>query len=393
MAARETALIGDSLTDPSFGLTTFYWANGVLGGPLKCIANAGHSGDTVANVLSRVDNNYTDASPGLAGLGALGYVFVRIGTNDARAGTAIAGTLTTQYSSLMTKLAGYAEKVIVLSVPPLAGATLPNDYNAHLSTTYNSGQFVFVDDCVNVRDVSNVQIASFFNVDGIHFNGKGVCQVGIDGGLGLLSSITGYSSQLVTDATDVYATTPAGKQWHKNPTNAGTGGSASSGISGTVATNVSISGNGANVAGTTSIVAADVGDTNQTSWQRVTPTQGQSGSSIVVQSSADGRTITSGDPTQLDLMVEIRFNSLNTDHFTNLDAYMQGTTGEFMQSARLYLGDGTINRSAVIRNAIPRTAPAGESSANLIVQASFADSFGPAASIGTFDYRCFSARG
>jgi hypothetical protein len=63
VTSANAALLGDSLTDDSFGLTTFTWMNGIAGGNLKLIANSGVSGDTVANMLTRVDNAW-NARPG-----------------------------------------------------------------------------------------------------------------------------------------------------------------------------------------------------------------------------------------------------------------------------------------------------------------------------------------
>lgn len=393
--AVDTALIGDSLTDPAFGYTTFYWINGVLDGVLKVIANAGVSGDTVSAVLARVDNAYTDASPGLAGLGTLGRIFVRIGTNDARSSTAIAGALTTAYNSLMAKLAGYASKVVVLAVPPLDTAT-PNarvqDYNAFLAANYNSGQFTFVDDCTNVRDGSNNQIGAYFQ-DGVHFNNTGICIVGLDGGAALSSVITGYSSPLVTNPNDTYAFDHSTKQWFKNPTITGTGGTKGSGISGTVADNIAVNPNGAGVAATCSIVAADVGDPNIVSWQRIAITQGSTGTSLQISSTCEGRTITTLDPTSLDMIMEIRLNAFDSNKLQWLEAWVQGPDGEKLTKGKLRLENGTLTETVTLRHAIPRTTPANQASATFFLEAPFTGNFGPAASIGSFDFRCVSIRG
>jgi lysophospholipase L1-like esterase len=398
VSSANAALIGDSLTDDSFGLTTFYWMNGVAGGNLKLISNAGVSGETVGNMLTRVDNAW-DASPrGMSGLTALEYIVLRAGTNDARAGTAIAGALTTQYNSLLAKLAGYASKVLVCAVPPLTGAANLKvlDYNAFLLANYNSGQFTFVDDCVNVRDGSNNQIAGFFNVDAIHFNEKGVYQIGIDGGAVLAPLLTGYSSPLVTDAADVY---PAQPQWFRNPTNAGTGGTAGSGFTGTVADNMSIGAIGAGVAGTLSIVAADVGDPNQVPWQRITITQGQAGSEVAMSASANGRSITAIDPTVVDLLAQVRFTGFDATNVNYVSLAMQGsTTGEHMASVALKcLGATGITKTVTARRAVPRSvgvdAAAIQAGASVFIEIPFAGTFGPAASIGTIDFRCYTLRG
>jgi lysophospholipase L1-like esterase len=399
VSSANAALIGDSLTDDSFGITTFYWMNGIAGGNLKLIANSGLSGDTVANMLARVDNNWNAATRGLAGLADLEWIVIRAGTNDARASAAIAGTLTTQYNSLMAKLAGYATNVVVLAVPPLANGAqnlLVQDYNAFLAANFNSGQFHFIDDCVNVRDGSNNQIAGFFNVDGIHFNEKGVYQIGVDGGAGMTPLTSGYSSPLSTDSADVY---PAQPQWFRNPTNAGAGGTVGSGFTGTVANNISIGAIGTGVAGTLSKVSADVGDANQTPWQRVTITQGHTGSSVSISTSASGRSISDVDPGSIDLLGQIRITGGDATNVTQITLDMQGsTTGEHLQSARLkLLGATGINKTVTVRRAVPRgmtgDTPASQGGANMTIEIPFAADFGPAANIGSIDFRCFTLRG
>ena len=62
------ALMGDSLTDQGYGVTPWHWQNGVAGGVLKTVHNAGVPSETVANMLTRVNNSYTAGSPGMAGL-------------------------------------------------------------------------------------------------------------------------------------------------------------------------------------------------------------------------------------------------------------------------------------------------------------------------------------
>lgn len=403
VSSANAALIGDSLTDDSFGITPFYWMNGILGGGLKVVANSGKAGHKVSDVLARVDNSYAALSPGLAGLGSLGYVFVRIGTNDAVAGTAIAGTLAGQYDSLMAKLAGYADRVVVLSVPPLSDSSqnaLTQAYNSYLQANYNSGQFKFVDDCVNMRDGSGNQIPAYF-VDGIHFGGQGdggngVYQAGVDGAAALSSYIGSYASPLVTDAADVYPATP---QWFTNPTMLGTSGTTGTGISGTVVTGLDVSRSASGAAATCSVVSADVGDPNTTPWQRIAPTQGSTSTSVKVTSTLNGRSITSGDPASLDVVMQLRFNSFDPNQEVDyVRVYVTGDSdGEAMSDARLRMLFQTppISRTVTFRNAVPRTAGANQTGAKLHIDINFPSfgSFGPAGSIGSIDIRCISVRG
>lgn len=393
----RVALLGDSLTDPAYGLSSCYWLNGLNGGKLQVVNNAGVSGNTVANVLARVDNAYSDgnsATRGLSGLGTLGYIVIRIGTNDDRNSTSIA-SLSVNWAILLNKLATYAGRVVILAVPPIVTPSFNNlviQYNAWLSdfAAANPSKFTFIDDCINVRDGSNVQIASFFIGDGIHFNGSGVMQVGIDGAAAFGALVGNYASPLAL-AGDVY---PAKSQWFPNPAIAGTGGSASSGFTGTVANNLSISGYGGGIAGTCLIVAADAGDPNTTPWQRVSPTQVTTtggGEAIRMSSTLAGRTITTNDPATLDLAIEIRLNGFDTNYFSRLNAWVQGSSGSLTPGAALLLGGGVKSQSAILRQTMPRNNAAAQSSAVLYFDATISANHSGA--MGSFDFRNVTVRG
>lgn len=389
------ALVGDSLTDQAYGYSPFYWGNGLNGGKLQMVANSGVYGNTVANVISRINNAYDNASPGISGLPALGRVIVRIGTNDARNGTTIA-SLSSSYTSLLNTLASYAQRVIILSVPPLDGAYVAQnpktaDYNAWLSSlaASNSSVFRFVDDCINVRDGSGNQITSLF-IDGTHPNNAGVYQMGLDLAAALASDLASYPSPLSTSSSDVYPTQP---QWITNHVNAGTGGTKGSNVTGTVANSVSVSVGGSSSA-VCSIVAADGGDANQTPWQRVNPTTGSSGGNITVSFSTSGRTMTTSDPVAVEMMVEVRFNALDMSKCGEFKAYFQsGGTAEYISpKAHLAMGNATNQtKTAVLRHKLKRAGATTPSSMLAILSLTFGTAF--ASSIGTFDFRCFTIRG
>ena len=208
VANAGAALMGDSLTADSYGLTNFYVINGANGGRMKLRANCGVASEGVGNMLSRVNNLYTDVNPGMAGLGPLGRIFVRAGTNNARSNISIS-SLAADYTSLLNALTTYAPRVIILAVPPLA-VTANNDtaatYNSWLSAfaAATPAKFKYIDDCINVRNVDGTINASFFNVDGVHFNHLGVGQCGDDAAAAMASELANYPSPLSTDAADVY---------------------------------------------------------------------------------------------------------------------------------------------------------------------------------------------
>lgn len=388
------ALVGDSLTDPSYALSTFYWLNGLNGGKLQLLANSGVSGNTVQGMLDRINNDYLNVSPGVAGLSQLGRIFIRAGTNDARNNTAI-GSLGSVYTSLFTALLTYAQRIVILAVPPLAGAYAAQnprtiEYNAWLATyaAANPAQFKFIDDCANVRDGAGAQLASFFS-DGTHMNNAGVYQMGLDGAQGLSADLANYPSPLSKDPADIY---PAQPQWVSNPTNAGAGGSKGANVTGTVVNSVSVSIGGIGSA-VCSIVAADGGDPNQTPWQRVQMATGSAGGSVTASFSTAGRTITSTDPALLEAMVEVRFNSVDMSKLDTMNLYLQANTGEYLVP-KIPLRMGAVSgqsKTVTLRQKIKRSGATVPASVQALLALSFASAF--ASSIGSFDFRCCTIRG
>lgn len=388
------ALVGDSLTDPSYGLTPYYWGNGLNGGKLQLIANCGVSGNTVANVISRIGNSYTNASPGLAGLPPLGRVIVRIGTNDARNNTAIA-SLSASYTSLLNTLATYAQRVVILAVPPLAAAYIGQnprtvEYNAWLAAfaAANPTVFKFIDDAVNVRDGSNAQITSYFS-DGTHMNNAGVYQMGLDQAIGWSSELSAYPSPLSKDAADVYPDQP---QWITNHVNAGTGGGKGSNVTGSVVNSVTVSVGGVSSA-VCSIVAADSSDPNQTPWQRINPTSGSNGGTVSASFTPAGRPISSVDPSTLEAMIEVRFNDFDMSICANLKAFLQGNTGEYIvPKLSLLMGNASgQNKTCTLRHRLKRSGSTTPATVQALLMLTFGAAF--ASSIGSFDFRCFTVRG
>lgn len=404
--AEATALIGDSLTTHllDYNWSPFFWINGIAAkGGQKLIANAGVSGDTIAQMLARVDNEYTNANPGLAGLGSLGVVYFRGGTNDARNSSPISGLQST-YTSLLTKIAARASKVVILSVPPIGPGesgyasknSLTQDYNAWLSSyaAANASKFTFVNDSANLRDGGGAQLSGYFNPDGIHNAGRATYREGIDAAASLATLLAGYASPLSTDAADVY---PAQPQWVSNHTMSGTGGTAGSGWTGSVATGFSVESNGGGIGGTVAKVAADPGDPNQTPWQRVTPTQVTrtgAGESVRIGTVLAGRSLpSSSDPQSFDVMVELRFNGFNAAYFNSFHLWVQGNTGAILTpDIELKMGGEVMTHSSVVlRHSLPRLPSAAQASAVLLWDMLISQNF--TGSMGSVDFRCLTVRG
>lgn len=412
-----TALVGDSLTQNAiYELTTATWMGGIAGGVLKPVHNAGVAGETTAQILSRIDNSYTNASPGLAGLASalglpkLGSVFLRCGTNDARALTNWSG-ISSNFATLVTKCLTYADQVIIGSVPPITSpeANASNkdaavqNINSGMLAAYGSGVpgVIYIDDGAALRVggvPSGAGVSSYFT-DGIHMNYAGLRRMGMAGGdlFAAAYSARGYSYplQLVTSNTDTYLNTPASNQWANNPATTGSSTLSGGSWSGQVATGYSI--DTFFGSGTTSIVAAAGGDPNQTPWQRVTPTGGQGGGWTEVRMATSGRSITASDPSRCEAIVEVRFNALDVSNARRLTLFARGlTTNNQYLLPQFWLGLGpestTVTKTVVMRSALPRQSGATESGINLALALEWQNTFS-SASIGSFDVRCFSLRG
>ena len=362
----RTALIGDSLTDKNVALGRnlhpFWWLNGLAAsGAQKLVANAGINGNTAAQMLARVNNAYSNASPGLAGLGELGIVYLRGFANDARAGSSWASIESTVLS-LLAAIKSYCARVVILSASPIgtpdagfaASNALQTAYNVQLAAiaAADPGAYTFVDDNTSTRDGSGVAVANCFT-DGVHTSGRGIYLQGLAGaaGLGALFDSYGYTSPLVTDPADVYPTT---QQLVPNHLMAGTGGTAGAGITGAVADDWVIEQVTAGNTATVSKVAADGGDPNTTPWQRIAPTAAAAGTAVRMRTSFDLLTLASTG-NAIEMMFELRLNAFQTAFFSVLRAYVTTSSGDVTNHLDLKFGVETISQQLVVRMALPRS--------------------------------------
>jgi lysophospholipase L1-like esterase len=396
----NAVLVGDSLTAYGYGeLHTFTGINALAGAPLRTIGNIGVASETVQQVLNRIDNSNTAASPGMVGFGTVGWAILRIGTNDTRGGASITGTVQTAYQNLIAKLLTYASRVIVMAVPPCGpnnggnGAGV-NSYDSWLSS-YCAGvpNVDFINDTATVNDGSGGWATGYEPADGIHYSGAAAQRMTADGAAAFAALVSpiGYASPLITDPADLY---PATTQWVDHPFMDGTGGSNSIG-SGSVPTGWSVGAYGASFAATASIVAADGGDPNTTPWLRVTPTQVSFGTNgyLKVVGLLTGRTITTTDPTTLELVAQVRFNSFDSSRFSRCRAAVYGNGNEYMTpSATFFLGGDALSETIVLRTAVPRpNTKLASTDATFEMYLVPDESF--AGSMGSFDIRCVSVRG
>ena len=407
-----TALVGDSLTDNSiYELTTATWMGGIAGGVFRPVANLGVSGETTSQILSRIDNSYTAGSPGLAGLAAalgqskLGRVFLRCGTNDAR-GLSNWSSISTAYASLVAKCLIYADEVVIGSVPPICSPeasfaskdAAAQTINAGLLAAYGSNPagIIYIDDGAALRVggvPSGAGVSSYFQ-DGIHMTYAGCRRMGIVGGDQLVTALAAkgwsYASPLVTSNTDTYAVTPASNQWANNPAMAGTNAVTGS-WPGNLVNGMSIGATGAG-AGTVSIVTDGIG-----TWQRVTPTQGQTTGWTQLSMATTGRSITSGDPSRVEAIVQVRFNALDLTNVKRLTFFARGNTSNnqyLLPQFWLNLGpeSTTLTKTVTMRSNLPRQSGVTESGITLALALEYQNTFS-GASMGSFDVRCVSLRG
>ena len=390
------ALMGDSLTADSYGLTTYNVINAANGGKMKLMANSAVAGEGIASMLSRINNSYLNASPGFAGLPLLGRIFIRAGTNDARSNVAI-GSISSTYTSLLQACAGYARKVIILAVPPLANTTnnaAATSYNAWLAAyaAANPNQFQFIDDCVNVRNGDGSIKSAYFDVDGVHFLHVGTGMIGAVAASALATQLNSYASPLSKDPADIYPEQP---QWYANPTNVGTGGTKTAAFTGTVVNSLEVGPYGSGMVGVCSVVAADVGDANQAPWQRVALTSGIAGSGLQLRSPLVGRAINSTDPAQLEVLVECRLTSIDRTKISLLSTEIQANTGEYLSPPTLIdlTDSGSDSGIYVLRTNRNRNGATVPTSVNFYFKAICRAAFGPSANIGSIDVRCITIRG
>lgn len=391
-ALPYAALMGDSLTDYAYGLTSWFGLNGGNGGRVELLANCGVSGNSIQNMLSRVNNDYTASPPGLAGIAGafgiskLGYVVIRAGTNNVRGGGAMP---TSEMTSLLNACAAYADRVIILSIPPVenvsgnAESIIGNTWLENFAAA-NPSVFRFVNDSDGMRLTGGEQDAQFF-ADDVHPNHLGV-GVLVAGGYPNVSDWLGaYASPLSTDPADIY---PAQPQWVVNPTMSGTSGTKPAGYTGTVATGLTILG----LTGTASIIAADGDDVNQTPWQRIVVASSSGSSPLSVKVANQGRTMSSTDPAALEVMFEVRFTEVDTTKINSVSTYVQADTTESISPGAVINLEPftTVSETFVMRVKRPRTGSSSPTALNFYIN------FGGAAftgGAGSVDLRCITIRG
>ncbi len=85
-----TAFFGDSLTAHATWCP-YYWTLGLLGAPLDVVRNGGFNGQSIGGLSTQMDSAWSASPAGLVGAPALGWIFLRIGTNNVRGAAGSSG--------------------------------------------------------------------------------------------------------------------------------------------------------------------------------------------------------------------------------------------------------------------------------------------------------------
>lgn len=403
---RNVALMGDSLTERAFGSTPFYWQNGLLGAPMKVVANSGLSGRSILDVRNQLNNSYKLLTgAGFGGLPPLGISFLRIGTNTVRGaagstGIPISSGNQADYVTILNTMKTYSEHVVVFPVPPIGGFAIARNTAVAGYNTYLQGlcaadpRLHWIDDCYGLVDGSGNVLPQYFDSDELHMNAAGTLKMGQDS-VGALTTLManlygpGWRiNRLVRDPADIYPNT---NQWVPNPTNQGGPYTLLAGWTGTAPSGWTIQSNGAGMAGVVGIAPADIGDPNPVPWFRVTPSQCQVGSNISISFNGSGRTITAapgGVPDPLEQMLEIRGNNLV--NFRDITYWLQAGGLRITPNARLRWGTTGMNATATLQQEHHRIDGGGGSPLIVVYIGAGVTASG---SMGSIDLRCLSMRG
>lgn len=399
------AFYGDSLTAHATWCP-HYWTLGLIGAPLDVLRNGGFNGQSIGGLGLQLDNSWNAVPAGLAGAPALGWIFLRIGTNNARgavgsSGVPIDASYRNAYDIVIAKCLAAAAHVVIFPVPPIGGALVGKNtsiqgYNDYLqSKVAADARLHWIDDTADLTVPGGAVDPVYFIADELHFSGAGAmrCALTAKPQLESLFANQGYASPLITSGSDVY---PSQAQWVVNPTNAGTGGTRSAGWTGTgsLPAGVNVSSNGAGTSGTAEIIAADVGDSNSVPWLRIIPTTTQSGSAVSIRFSGAGRDYATNDPSDLEQTIQIRLSGVNGNAISQARSWMQAggqkiTAEQFLIINKAAAASGTVT----LRQRYKRTSASSAITGPVVTTNHIYLDCAGTGPVGSIDIRCFGVKG
>lgn len=367
--SRDLVVAGDSLTADSYPSAGFRWGVPLAGAPLRLVYNAGIANDTLDDLWSRWTTDVLNKLPNG------GVIFLRIGTNSV--GDASFGT---KYQRFVDSVVGNDSlRMVMFALPPKQnnGSTI-NGHNATIAAFEPmSSRLLYLQDSLDLGDGSYNALGTHY-IDGIHMNAVGQYAQGLAMSPDLLAWLGAAPDPRPTTG-DNYADNPASAQWVKNPLMAGSSPNATDWAVGSTGSGTSVTG---------SVVAASGGDANQTPWQRVTINSvgGATHTLGCATTLAHPAINSSGSPAFIEIVAEVRFNSLNTTALERFDVNLSGSQITGWNKVGL-LGNGTLSQTILIHQKLPRNL-AQTSSANSLVLSFDITAAGAAGSIGSFDVRC-----
>ena len=385
---------GDSITDPGYPSNAFVQALGLTRKPsLRLLKNTAVYGRTIQNVLDNLQTEVLAHSPAVYSC--------RIGTNSDALGASV---FEAQYNLLIDRILAAGIFMFVHAIPPKGYSS--NAYiiarNATLKARCDADplRLKFVDDCKRIAIGDYTADPDYYqklpSVDAIHPAPIGGARMAEDIAAVYAPMLASASGVLATDATDVYPTNPASKQLIRNPFFTGTGGTLSA-ATGAAPDGWAVSTTGgAGTAMHSTIVAADVGDTNTRPWLSMA-LNGSSGSGqgAKISQTLQNPAFAAGPSLlRLDTGLELRFVGLNTAYISTIEINTQDLYGgQDVSEEFMFLHDsGVLSKTFTLRHAPTRNTavPIQANGLRFFVNVNFSTAF--AAFIGRVDVRCPATR-
>lgn len=384
---------GDSITAGDF-VTPHRWHLGRKGAPFEVVLNCGFNGQSVVGLRDQLrDNSWTlESAPGLVGAPNVGLAQLRIGTNNARTNSPIDNTFKNLFRDIITRLLAKAQYVAVYPLPPVGGVTqaaAPNvaTWNAFLATLPSEfpGQVFYIDDVSDLDDVSGNIVPAYYDTpDEVHPGGAGCIQM-MQTAAAAHDAL--FSLQTLTSPLDPSA---AGNLL-TNSAMAGTSGTLGAGWTGQVVTGGALTSQGSGIAGTASIVAADVGDPLTIPWQRITPSSFGANTFAQLTMTCSPLAFTSTYPARLEHIFQVRFNNVDGTKFTKVRLFLsaggQTISGESWVKVN---GQAGVNQTITYRSNRVRASTSTGVVGTFSPLAAFAFDSTPGGSgaMGSIDIRC-----
>lgn len=394
----DVGVAGDSLTDTQYDSGGYRLGFPLTMFPPRVTFNAGWQAQTIEDLANRFQA-VINAFPNIA------VWVIRIGTNGPGS-----NTYQYQFERLFVMLKASGKKAIFHAIPPRATTTgvdsafIAENAWVKARCESDSGSFQYIEDSQDMGD-SHYVVLSGYTIDGTHMNGKGVRAQALRMAPRFLA-ILPHTDPRITDGADKYPSNGTSTQYVQNPLMAGTAGTKQGSVTGTVPSNWDISSYGGGTSCAVSIVAADVGDANQTPWMRYSSivSGGASHALLAVPQLQHPAIAADGTIVRFDVIAEVRFNSIDATPFDGIGLFPNVAGAAAGPGGRINMNglSTTINDQMVFRTSLPRTQQ--DNSGNSRPLAAYAaNSLGltigvnfnaaQATIAGSIDIRCVSFRG